>query len=76
MAATGLRYLGYGHPPLHRFRLGLEFVLSGRREVDGMIEHHGAIARMLGEQLGLPSRCLPHSARRTSAGTGAGGPAT
>jgi HD-GYP domain-containing protein (c-di-GMP phosphodiesterase class II) len=53
MVATGLSYLGRGHPPLHRFRLGLEFVLSGRREVDGMIESHSQIARMLGEQLGL-----------------------
>jgi HD-GYP domain-containing protein (c-di-GMP phosphodiesterase class II) len=53
MMATGLSYLGRGHPPLHRFRLGLEFVLSGRREVDGMIESHSQIARMLGEQLGL-----------------------
>ena len=26
--------LGAGHPPLHRFRLGLEFALSGHREVD------------------------------------------
>ena len=54
MAATGMRYLGAGHPPLHRFRLGLEFALSGHREVDGMIEHHAAIARTMAEQLGLP----------------------
>jgi HD-GYP domain-containing protein (c-di-GMP phosphodiesterase class II) len=58
MAATGLRYLGYGSPPLHRFRLGLEFVLSGRREVDGMIESHAAIARMLAEQLELRETVL------------------
>ena len=56
MVATGLSYLGHGHPPLHRFRLGLEFVLSGRREVDGMIESHSQIARMLGEQLGALGR--------------------
>ena len=30
--------------------------LSGHREVDGMIEHHAAIARTLGEQLGLSAR--------------------
>ena len=53
MAASGLRFLGSGHPPLHRFKLGLEFVLSGHREVDGMIEAHAAMARTLGEQLGL-----------------------
>ena len=34
MAASGMRFLGSGHPPLHRFRLGLEFALSGHREVD------------------------------------------
>jgi len=36
MAATGIRFLGSGHPPLHRFRLGLEFALSGHREVEGL----------------------------------------
>ncbi|HYZ28124.1 MAG TPA: HD domain-containing phosphohydrolase [Thermoleophilaceae bacterium] len=53
MAATGLRQLGAGLGPVHRFRLGLEFVISGRREVDGMIAHHAAIARTMGEQLRL-----------------------
>ena len=54
MAATGMRFLGYGHPPLHRFRLGLAFALSGHREVDDMIAHHAAIARTMAEQLPLP----------------------
>ena len=54
MAATGMRLLGAGNPPLHRFRLGLEFALSGHREVDGMIAHHAAIARTMAEQLSLP----------------------
>src|SRR5689334_20461167 len=58
MQARGLSYLGRGHPPLHRFRLGLEFVLSGHREVDGMVEAHSQIARMLGEQLTLPDAVL------------------
>jgi HD-GYP domain-containing protein (c-di-GMP phosphodiesterase class II) len=58
MAATSLRLLGSGHPPLHRFRLGLEFVLSGHREVDNMISHHAAIARTLGEQLSLSDAVL------------------
>ena len=53
MATSGIRRLGAGNPPLHRFRVGLEFALSGHREVDGMIEHHAAIARTLGEQLEL-----------------------
>jgi HD-GYP domain-containing protein (c-di-GMP phosphodiesterase class II) len=58
MAATGLRFLGSGNPPLHRFKLGLEFMLSGHREVDGMVAHHAAMARMLGEQLGLSDDVL------------------
>ena len=52
--AAALRLLGSGNPPLHRFRVGLEFVLSGRRELDGMIAQHAAMARLLAEQLGLP----------------------
>src|SRR5215211_5592501 len=35
-AVSGLRSLGAGNPPLHRFRLGLEFALSGHREVDAL----------------------------------------
>jgi HD-GYP domain-containing protein (c-di-GMP phosphodiesterase class II) len=58
MAATGMRFLGSGHPPLHRFRLGLEFMISGHREVDDMIAHHAAIARTMGEQLELPDEVL------------------
>jgi response regulator RpfG family c-di-GMP phosphodiesterase len=58
MSVSGMRFLGSGHPPLHRFRLGLEFALSGHREVDGMIEHHAAIARTLGEHLELPEEAL------------------
>jgi HD-GYP domain-containing protein (c-di-GMP phosphodiesterase class II) len=54
MAAESLRLLGSGHAPLHRFRLGLEFALSGHREVDDMIAHHAAIARTMAEQLALP----------------------
>src|SRR4051812_26447539 len=44
MAAKGMSMIGSGRAPLHRFRLGLEFALSGHRETDGMIEHHAAIA--------------------------------
>src|SRR5262249_2041 len=58
MAASSLRFIGSGHPPLHRFRLGLEFVLSGHREVDQMVSHHAAIARSLAEQLSLPDDVL------------------
>jgi HD-GYP domain-containing protein (c-di-GMP phosphodiesterase class II) len=58
MVATGLSYLGHGHPPLHRFKLGLEFVVSGHRDVTGMIQSHSQIARMLGEQLRLSDGVL------------------
>jgi HD-GYP domain-containing protein (c-di-GMP phosphodiesterase class II) len=57
-AVAGVRRIGSGHPALHRFRVGLEFALSGHREVDNMIAHHAAIARSLGEQLGLPNEVL------------------
>jgi len=58
MAATGMRFLGSGHPPLHRFRLGLAFALSGHREVDDMIAHHAGIARNMAEQLSLPEEVV------------------
>src|SRR6266852_3055979 len=53
-AAAAIGRLGAGRPPLHRFRLGLEFALSGHREVDGMIAQHARLARTLAEQLELP----------------------
>jgi HD-GYP domain-containing protein (c-di-GMP phosphodiesterase class II) len=46
--------IGSGNPPLHRFRVGLEFAISGRRDLDGMIARHAAIARALAQRLGLP----------------------
>jgi HD-GYP domain-containing protein (c-di-GMP phosphodiesterase class II) len=57
-AAATLRLLGSGDPPLHRFRIGLEFAVSGHRDLNGMIEHHAQMARVLGEQLGLPEAVL------------------
>jgi HD-GYP domain-containing protein (c-di-GMP phosphodiesterase class II) len=57
-AAAGLRMIGSGNPALHRFRIGLEFAISGHRDVDQMIAHHAAIARSLGEQLELPTEAL------------------
>ena len=53
-AAAAMRLVGSGNPPLHRFRVGLEFALSGHRELDGMIAGHAALARTLAERLGLP----------------------
>jgi HD-GYP domain-containing protein (c-di-GMP phosphodiesterase class II) len=57
-AAAAMRLVGAGNPPLHRFRVGLEFALSGRREVEDMISHHAALSRVLAEQLGLPTEVL------------------
>jgi HD-GYP domain-containing protein (c-di-GMP phosphodiesterase class II) len=49
-----LRLIGAGNSPLLRFRVGLEFAISGHREVGGMIAQHAKLARSLAEQLGLP----------------------
>ncbi|HEY8771532.1 MAG TPA: HD domain-containing phosphohydrolase, partial [Thermoleophilaceae bacterium] len=57
-AAAAMRLIGSGNPPLHRFRIGLQFALSGHREVDDMIRRHAAIARSLAEQLGLSGEVL------------------
>ena len=57
-AASAMRFLGSGHPPLHRFRLGIEFALSGHRELDSMIDHHAKMTRLLAEQLGLADAVL------------------
>jgi HD-GYP domain-containing protein (c-di-GMP phosphodiesterase class II) len=54
MLAT-MRLIGAGNPPLYRVRVGLEFALSGHRELDGMIAQHARLARMLAEQLELPA---------------------
>ena len=53
-ALASMRLVGSGNPPLHRFRVGLEFAFSGHRELDGMISQHARLARTLAEQLGLP----------------------
>jgi HD-GYP domain-containing protein (c-di-GMP phosphodiesterase class II) len=55
MLAT-MRLVGAGNPPLHRFRVGLEFALSGHRELDGMISQHARLAQTLAEQLDLPGQ--------------------
>jgi HD-GYP domain-containing protein (c-di-GMP phosphodiesterase class II) len=57
-AAAGMRRLGSGNAPSHRFRVALEFALSGHREVADMINHHAAMTRALGEQLGLADPVL------------------
>jgi HD-GYP domain-containing protein (c-di-GMP phosphodiesterase class II) len=59
MMASVMRKVGSGNPPLHRLRVGLEFAISGRREVDErVLGQHAAFARGLAEQLGLPDQVL------------------
>jgi hypothetical protein len=36
-AVATMRRIGSGNPPLHRFRVGLELALSGRRDLDGSL---------------------------------------
>jgi HD-GYP domain-containing protein (c-di-GMP phosphodiesterase class II) len=54
-ALAMLRLVGSGNPPLHRFRVGVEFAVSGHRDFDGMIVQHARLARGLAEQLSLPA---------------------
>jgi HD-GYP domain-containing protein (c-di-GMP phosphodiesterase class II) len=54
-AATAMTLLGAGNPPLHRFKIGLEFMMSGHREMDGAIAMHAKLAQTLAQHLGLPS---------------------
>ena len=73
-ALAMLRLVGSGNPPLHRFRVGVEFAVSGRRDLDGMIVQHAALARALAEQLGLSAGVQDAVGAATSSGTGRGGP--
>jgi HD-GYP domain-containing protein (c-di-GMP phosphodiesterase class II) len=43
---------------LHRVRTGLEFAVTGWRQVNDMLERHAALARELGAQLGLSDGVL------------------
>src|SRR5262245_37109174 len=53
-AAAAIRHVGAGHPLIHRFRIGLEFVVAGHRDLAHMISHHAQMASTFAEQLGLP----------------------
>jgi HD-GYP domain-containing protein (c-di-GMP phosphodiesterase class II) len=57
-AFAALKLIGAGNPPLHRFRVGLEFALSGHKDMNGMLDSHAALARALGEELGLSEATL------------------
>ena len=53
-AVAGARLIGSGADTVaQRFRIGLEFAVSGYRDVNDMITHHSQMARKLGERLGL-----------------------
>jgi HD-GYP domain-containing protein (c-di-GMP phosphodiesterase class II) len=56
--AAMLRLLGSGGTPLHRVRVAFDFAISGRKEVDGMIERHAQLARLLAQELGLPAAVI------------------
>ena len=54
-AVAGVRRIGSGADSVaQRFRVGLEFVVSGYRDVSAMVTHHSEMARRLGAELGLP----------------------
>jgi HD-GYP domain-containing protein (c-di-GMP phosphodiesterase class II) len=53
-ALAALRLIGSGNPPLQRLRVGIEFAVSGHRDMDGMIAQHAALARALAGEIGLP----------------------
>jgi len=55
-----MRLVGAGNPPLHRFRVGLEFAFSGHRQLDGMISQHARLARVPGA---LKAGAIPVAAR-------------
>jgi HD-GYP domain-containing protein (c-di-GMP phosphodiesterase class II) len=54
-ALAAIRLVGAGNPPWHRFRVGVEFAVSGFRDLDGMIAQHARLAQTLAGQLGLPA---------------------
>jgi HD-GYP domain-containing protein (c-di-GMP phosphodiesterase class II) len=56
--AAGLKTIGAGHPAIQRFRIGVEFMVAGHRELDDMLDHHAQMARSLAEQLGLSQSVL------------------
>lgn len=53
---AGLRHIGSGQPLLQRFRIGLNFALTGHRDFNGMVERHAAMAGILAGEIGLPAQ--------------------
>ena len=73
-AAAAFRLVGSGNPPLHRFRVALEFMLAGHRDLDGMVSEHARIARLLAEQLNLSEDVLASLAGAYEQWNGSGWP--
>jgi HD-GYP domain-containing protein (c-di-GMP phosphodiesterase class II) len=71
---TMLRLLGSGGTPLHRIRVGIDFAVSGRKELDGMLDRHAELARSLGEELALGDGVLDALARSYERWDGKGYP--
>jgi HD-GYP domain-containing protein (c-di-GMP phosphodiesterase class II) len=53
-ALAMLRMIGRGQTPVGRLRVGLDFIVSGRHDVEQMITNHARTARMLAAELRLP----------------------
>ena len=63
-AAAALRLVGSGNPPLHRFRVGIEFAISGHRDLDGMVREPCSARKGVGR---ANSDCLRRSKRQSEA---------
>src|SRR5205814_1730310 len=46
-AVAVIRKIGAGRPPIHRFRVGLEFAIAGRRHAEAMIAQHARLPQAL-----------------------------
>jgi hypothetical protein len=55
---------GTSAAPLHRVRVAFDFAISGRREVDGMVAQHAALARLLAEEFAMQHGLLPDESTR------------
>jgi hypothetical protein len=75
-ALSAFSMLGSGTAPLHRFRVVIEFMLAGQREVDGMVREHARSLACWGNSSTCREARWLRSAARTSSGTAAAGPAS
>jgi len=57
-AASMLRLIGSGNPPMQRLRVAFDFAVSGYKDMDGTMERHAQLARALGQELGLADDVL------------------